>query len=180
MCIFFFFLIITWSGLLVGIKGSLCISKSLRILWISFSWTDSGLCIYHLVPWSNCNCLHNFQWITCYCCYHHYSNWCEPSQLGLQNTLTASLQKSKTLPISVLDTTLINLMVEAQVMLELWGMWNTLWLPSLPGPLWPRVVAPDRVLSMDQIELNYALILNWIVWNKTVLTFKLYTYAKFF
>ena len=23
----------------------------------------------------------------------------------------------------------------------------------LPGPLWPEVVAPDRVLSMDQIEL---------------------------
>ena len=26
-------------------------------------------------------------------------------------------------------------------------------LPSLPGPLWPRVVASDRVLSMGQIEL---------------------------
>ena len=26
-------------------------------------------------------------------------------------------------------------------------------LPLLPGPLWSGVVAPDRVLSMDQIEL---------------------------
>ena len=38
-------------------------------------------------------------------------------------------------------------------MLELWGMWSTLSLPSLPGPLWPRVVVPDRILSMGQIEL---------------------------
>ena len=26
-------------------------------------------------------------------------------------------------------------------------------VPSLPGLLWPSVVAPDRVLSMGQIEL---------------------------
>ena len=38
---------------------------------------------------------------------------------------------------------------EAPVMLELWGMQST---PSLPS-LWPRVVAPDRVLSMSKIEL---------------------------
>ena len=25
-------------------------------------------------------------------------------------------------------------------------------MPSLPGPFWPGVVAPDRILSMDQIE----------------------------
>ena len=36
---------------------------------------------------------------------------------------------------------------------ELW-MRSTPSLPLLPGPLWPRVVAPDRVLFMDQIELN--------------------------
>ena len=38
-------------------------------------------------------------------------------------------------------------------MLELWGMCSTLSLPSLAGPLWPGVVAPDRVLSKDQIVL---------------------------
>ena len=37
-------------------------------------------------------------------------------------------------------------------MVELWGMQCTPLLPFLPGPLWPEVVTPDRVLSMDQIE----------------------------
>ena len=37
---------------------------------------------------------------------------------------------------------------EAFVMLELWEMQSTLLLPSLPSPLWPGVVAPDRALSM--------------------------------
>ena len=60
---------------------------------------------------------------------------------------------------------------EAPVMLELWGMRSTSSLPSLSGPLWPRVVAPDRVLSMGQIELICVIMLNWIVWNRTVLTF---------
>ena len=42
---------------------------------------------------------------------------------------------------------------EALVMLELWGMWSTFSLPLLPSPLRSGVVAPDRVLSMGQIEL---------------------------
>ena len=37
--------------------------------------------------------------------------------------------------------------------LEIWKMWSTLSLPLLPGLLWPRVVTPDRVLSMGYIEL---------------------------
>ena len=37
---------------------------------------------------------------------------------------------------------------EVPAVLELWGMRSTPSLPSLPGPLWPGVVAPDRVLSM--------------------------------
>ena len=45
-------------------------------------------------------------------------------------------------------------------MLELWGMWSTSLLPSHPGTLWPGVVAPDRVLSMVQIEVNCILTLN--------------------
>ena len=42
---------------------------------------------------------------------------------------------------------------EAPVVVELWEMRSTpsLWL--FPGPLCPGVVAPDRVLSVDQIEL---------------------------
>ena len=42
----------------------------------------------------------------------------------------------------------------APVMLRLWGMRSTPSSPSLPGLLLPTVVAPDRVLSMGQIELN--------------------------
>ena len=50
-------------------------------------------------------------------------------------------------------------------------------VPSLPGSPWPGEVAPDRVLSMGQIELNYVLMLHWIAWNRAVLTFILRTYA---
>ena len=88
---------------------------------------------------------------------------------------------------------------EVPVMMDLWGMRSTLLLPSLPGPLWPRVVAPDMVpiyglnrtkpcffhytdfcigtaykcwTELLEIELfwrlNCVLILNWIIWNKTV------------
>ena len=45
-------------------------------------------------------------------------------------------------------------------------------LPSLPGPLWSTMIAPDRVLSMRQIELNGILMTNWFVWNRIVLTVK--------
>ena len=38
--------------------------------------------------------------------------------------------------------------VESPVMLELWGMRSTPSLLSLPGPLLPCIVAPERVLSM--------------------------------
>ena len=33
---------------------------------------------------------------------------------------------------------------EVPAVLELWGMRSTPSLPSLPGPLWPGVVAPDK------------------------------------
>ena len=44
-----FLLIIIRSGLLVGIKWSVCMSKSHRSLCVSFSRTGAGLCIYHLL-----------------------------------------------------------------------------------------------------------------------------------
>ena len=56
-------------------------------------------------------------------------------------------------------------------MLELWGVLSTPSLPSLPGPLWPEVVAPNRTklcIYVDQIELNCVFMLNWIIWNRTV------------
>ena len=45
-------------------------------------------------------------------------------------------------------------------MLELWGLQSTPLLPSLPGSPWPGVVAPDRVLSMGEIEENCVLMLK--------------------
>ena len=45
-------------------------------------------------------------------------------------------------------------------MLELWGMRSISLLPLLPGPLWPVVIANDRVLSKGQIEINSVLVLN--------------------
>ena len=42
---------------------------------------------------------------------------------------------------------------EALMMLELWGMWSTSSLPSLPGPLSPRVVELIICIKMD-LALN--------------------------
>ena len=79
------------------------------------------------------------------------------SQLGwleLQNTLTTYLLMGKTPPPNKCpeyDTKQSD--SKAPLMLELWGIWSIPSLPSLSAPLWPRMVAPDRVLSMSQIEL---------------------------
>ena len=63
--ILFLLLIILKSGLLAEISElSICMSKSHKNLWVSFSRIDAGLCIYHLFVWSNLNFLHIFQWIT--------------------------------------------------------------------------------------------------------------------
>ena len=71
---------------------------------------------------------------------------------------------------------------EASVMLELWGMWSTPSLPLLSGSFWSGVGAPDRVLSMDQIELNcYHTKLNCLkftVFPFNCISKKLCTYAK--
>ena len=61
---FFFLLIIIRSGLLAEIRWSVCMSKFQRSLCVSFSWTGAGLCIYHLLAWSDLNFLHISQWIT--------------------------------------------------------------------------------------------------------------------
>ena len=68
---------------------------------------------------------------------------------------------------------------EAPIIPEFWRMWSTPSLPLLPGPLWPGVVALDRVLPMGQIELfwlsklsaNKCHMLNWFVRNRTVWSF---------
>ena len=65
--------------LLVGIRWSICISKPQRILCVSFSRTDSSLCVYHLVVWSNFNsqCLtfsiqSRLLLLLCEFAYYHY------------------------------------------------------------------------------------------------------------
>ena len=61
-----------------------------------------------------------------------------------KNTPTASLQKGMN-PQQVswiYDTNQSD--GDVSVMLELWGMWSTPLLPSLPESRWPGVVAPDR------------------------------------
>ena len=63
-CRFSFLLIIIMSGRLAEIRWSIYISKSQGSLRISFSRTDSGLCIYHFFPMTNLNFLHKFQWTT--------------------------------------------------------------------------------------------------------------------
>ena len=93
-------------------------------------------------------------WMTKYLPYHQ-------ATLALS---AASLQRGKIPPpTSVLDMTLNNLMVKFQ----LWGMRSTPLLQLLPGSLWPGVVAPDRVLSMGQIE-----------WFDISTLYKQTTYAK--
>ena len=44
---------------------------------------------------------------------------------------------------------------EASVVLELWGIQSAFSLPSLPGPLWPGMVVPDRILAMGQKIIWY-------------------------
>ena len=57
--ILFLLLIIMRSGLLAGIRWSVCMLKSYRSLCESFSRTGAGWCIYHLFVWSNWNFLHS-------------------------------------------------------------------------------------------------------------------------
>ena len=60
---------------------------------------------------------------------------------------------------NVLDMTQNNVGL-VPMMLEICRTRSTPFLSPLPGPLWPEVVAPDRVSSMGQIELNYVFMLN--------------------
>ena len=72
-----FLFISTRSGLLAEIRWSVCTTKSQRISCISFFWTESVLCRYHLVAWSNVSLLHNSQLVTfsTQLCLVFYSFW---------------------------------------------------------------------------------------------------------
>ena len=74
---------------------------------------------------------------------------------------------------------------EVPVMLERWEIWSTSSLQSLPGLLWSEVVTPigsylwvkENCLKFKQCSLtfrlsvNKRLIVNWMVWNRTVCSF---------
>ena len=60
---FLFLSTIPRSSRLAEIRWSVCISKSQRTLRVSFSRTDYGLCICHLLVLLNFSFLHNSQWI---------------------------------------------------------------------------------------------------------------------
>ena len=79
------------------------------------------------------------------------------SARGTECTDCFSAEGYDTPPTSILDMTK-QFESEVPVIQELWGMQITSSLPSLPGPLWLEAVAPDRVLSMGQIELNYVML----------------------
>ena len=49
---------------------------------------------------------------------------------------------------------------EVPAMLELWGVRSTPSLPSLPGPLWPGVVAPDKGPIYGLNRINSILMLK--------------------
>ncbi len=59
-------------------------------------------------------------------------------------------------------------------MLELWEIRSVPSLPLLPGSLFPGVVASDRVLSIDQIELNCVLMLTELFEIELFFILKLY------
>ena len=56
--------ILFFCCLLAGIRWFVCMLKSHRSLCVPFSRTGAGLCIYHLLVWSNLNFLYISQWIT--------------------------------------------------------------------------------------------------------------------
>ena len=62
--VLFILLINNRSDFLASISWSVYTSEYKRILWVSFSMTDSILCIYHLSAWPNLNLLNNSLWIT--------------------------------------------------------------------------------------------------------------------
>ena len=113
---------------------------------------------------------------------HYLSAWINsniyflPSGLGLKNIPTVSLQKDKNSPNEFPGYVTKQSDGKVPWMLELWGMGSAPSLSLLPGSLRPGVVAPDRVLSMGQIELNCVFMQNWIIWNRCV--DKNYAYTK--
>ena len=144
------------SGLLAGIRGSVCMLKSHRSLYKSFSRTCAGLCIYHLFVWSNWNFLHISQWITL------------PTQsclllLLLLNSLLYFILIFRF--VLTIDFKLANDLALAEFTLNSnISSFNYLY----PRPFLTSVEIPFRVPSMGQIEpFNYLILYKQMnnTWN---------------
>ena len=103
---------------------------------------------------------------------------CFHSAETVEYTDCISSEEEDSPPTSVLDMTQNNLMVRPH--LEVCWMWSTPSLPSLPGPLWSRLVAfdIDPLRQTEQFDIQTVFMLNWIflllltVWTKTVYLWK--------
>ena len=95
-----------------------------------------------------------------------------PYRLRLYNTLTASLQRVRPPRNECPGYDTKESDSEVPVNLELWGMWSAPSLPFLPGPHWPRVVAPYKgpIYGLNRTKLWFMTLLFFL--------FKLHTYAK--
>ena len=119
---FLFLMIIIRSGLLAEIRWSVCISKSHRSLCVSFSKTAAGLCIYHLLAWSNLNFLHISQWInwptqSCLALYSFFANLLHSLVMWLMSRVFTNVPRDRgsilgrvipKTPKMVLDAALLN------------------------------------------------------------------------
>ena len=110
-----------------------------------------------------------------------------PSTLGLNNTPTASLHRGITPPQRVSLILHETIWWWGSSNTGFWWMTSTSSVPSLSVPLWHGVVAPNRVLSMGPVELfifklsaSKWLTLNWIVKNRTILSFNYVHQEMFF
>ena len=122
-----------------------------KIHWPKFSWVENFIRWRHICHWC-----HSDQWKP--------NKTYMPSRL-LLCTGVKPPNESRGYETKQSDS-------EVPVMLKLLGMGSTPSLPLLPDPLWPRVIVWDRILSMVQIDLNIIIMQNWIVWNRTVLTYQ--------
>ena len=137
----------------VCLSVSLSLSLSLPLSLSLYIYIYIYICIYLPICLSLSDYLYHFPSLYLYCpvCWE-----------GAKNTPTASLQMAKTTPNESPEFDTKQSDGEASVMLELWGMRSTPPLTLLWGLLWPRIEAPDKVLSRGEIEQNCLLIAKLI------------------
>ena len=125
-----------------------CVCVCVRVIKIREKLINpTGLVIFHSLFTELLQTKHFLGFPTFKNCLNAWNYLTGASRLGLENKPSASLQRGKTPPTSVLDLTLNNLMVRFKWW---WGF------GECRAPLyyhrfkvhWPGVIEPDRVLSM--------------------------------